>query len=330
MIAFRNLISKIIQTPKALIRKSKVSRWQTRDWREKHRFNLGFHGKTLWDWLQLLIVPAALALVVWLFNSSLQLQNASVEATRISEQRQIEDARAKEQSLQSYYDNLSDLLLHQNLRNSAADSEVRTIARAKTLSIMRTLDDTRRGPVIKFLYESKLIMIDEAIIHLNEADLRGANLSGANLGRINLCGADLSMANLRNAWLSEAYLSRANLSGADLSGAYLRGAGLQNADLTRANLSVTDLTEADLIGADLSGANLRNVYLGGADLIEADLSGADLHFAWLVGANLYGANLSEANMSGTYLDETNLSGVKYNSNTTWPDGFDPVAAGCVD
>jgi len=55
------------------------------------------------------------------------------------------------------------------------------------------------------------------------------------------------------------------------------------------------------------GANLE-----GANLEEADLKGANL-----TGANLTGANLIGANPTGIVADE----------NTTWPDGFDPGAAG---
>ena len=55
----------------------------------------------------------------------------------------------------------------------------------------------------------------------------------------------------------------------------------------------------------------------GADLRRADLSGANLNEADLNGSNLGGALLSGAN----------LIAARANKNTTWPDGFDPVAAG---
>jgi uncharacterized protein YjbI with pentapeptide repeats len=44
-------------------------------------------------------------------------------------------------------------------------------------------------------------------------------------------------------------------------------------------------------------------------------------------ANLSGAVLWGANLSGADLTGANLSGAKYNADTTWPEGFDPVAAG---
>jgi hypothetical protein len=64
-------------------------------------------------------------------------------------------------------------------------------------------------------------------------------------------------------------------------------------------------------GANLYGANLEE-----ANLREARLTGVNL-----TDANLYSANLARANLSGATTDEVTV---------TWPDGFDPVAAGVVD
>ncbi len=105
---------------------------------------------------------------------------------------------------------------------------------------------------------------------------------------------------------------------------------LSQADLNEADLSGANLCLASLIGANLIGANLIGANLYEANLIGANLSGANLYEASLIGAWLHGANLSGANLSGA-----NLSGAKYTKNsvsiqaTTWPDGFDPDAAGAI-
>jgi len=70
-----------------------------------------------------------------------------------------------------------------------------------------------------------------------------------------------------------------------------------------------DLRRADLFGADLEGADLSGANLNEANLYEADLNGSDLGGALLSGANLIGA--------------------RANKNTTWPEGFDPEAAGVI-
>jgi len=102
----------------------------------------------------------------------------------------------------------------------------------------------------------------------------------------------------------------AYLRGAELRGAYLSGADLFDADLVAADLRGADLGEANLCSADLSGADLSGANLLGADLSDAILCGADLR-----GANLIGAD---------------LKGAQYNGSTTWPDAFDPQAAGAIN
>ena len=67
----------------------------------------------------------------------------------------------------------------------------------------------------------------------------------------------------------------------------------------------------------------------GADLRRADLFGADLEGVDLSGADLNEANLSGADLGGALLSGVNLIGARANKNTTWPEGFDPVAAGVI-
>ncbi len=57
--------------------------------------------------------------------------------------------------------------------------------------------------------------------------------------------------------------------------------------------------------------------------------GADLRRADLFGADLEGADLSGADLGGALLSGINLIGARANKNTTWPEGFDPVAAGVI-
>jgi uncharacterized protein YjbI with pentapeptide repeats len=103
---------------------------------------------------------------------------------------------------------MSQLLLNKDspLRQSKKDDEVRTLARARTLTILSRLDGTRKGIVLRFLHEANLIHGDDALIRLSRADLKGVDLRGAYLNGVNLADAFLEGADL-----SEAYLGYANL-----------------------------------------------------------------------------------------------------------------------
>jgi uncharacterized protein YjbI with pentapeptide repeats len=288
------------------------------------------------DWLQLLIVPLALAVIGFLFTMQQDARQQRVEDQRAQQaqkienqraqaERELEEQRAQDEALQAYLDQMSSLLLEKDLRNSAEDSEARTLARARTLTVLRRLDPGRKATVIQFLVEADLVQsVDERdpVISLNGADIRDVNLS--SVSSVNLHGADLSSADLSGAHLSDADLSSANLREADLSSAFLRNAFLRNANLSWANLSsaylygaslegadLSDATwdSADLYSADLNGANLSGVFGVSSDpiLINADLRNADLSGATLQGADLRGATLSDANLSDADLAGANLS-----------------------
>jgi uncharacterized protein YjbI with pentapeptide repeats len=110
---------------------------------------------------------------------------------------------------------MSNLLLVRNLRESAMDSEVRTLARARTLTALRRLDPSRKDELLQFLVKADLVQSVEGrppLITLSSADLSDTGLSEANLS-----SADLSQANLSDANLSKANLSDADLSDADLN-----------------------------------------------------------------------------------------------------------------
>jgi uncharacterized protein YjbI with pentapeptide repeats len=217
--------------------------------------------KPLWEWLGLLIVPVVLAIGGYLFNSS---QN---QATQRAAER-----RAQNEALQAYLDQIGQLLLDKGLRSSVengggSSGEARVLARARTLSVLRTLNPERKTNVVLFLQEASVIqgspLDSDPIIPLFEADL-----SGTKLNNTNLVGVDLH----------DAKLIGANLSGADLRGAKLysayKGADLSGADLSDASLSGANLFHAILKDADLEGADLEGAELGGADLSRTNLSGA--------------------------------------------------------
>jgi hypothetical protein len=266
---------------------------------------LGFRGKTLWDLLQLFIIPAFITGFALWFN-----RNESIRQEDISLDRQREEA------LQAYFSAMEYLLLDKQLRSSDVDSEVRAVARARTLATLYRLDGERKGQLLNFLYESNLINVGNSIIVLE-----GAALFQADLEEANLEGADLSGANLANANLDEVNLKSADLSDSRLSGASLRFAKLSGADLSNARFGFADLWRADLSGVDLSNANfdsaiLWDVDLSDANLMDADFYGADLSRADLSGTNLSGTDFGDAQVTEEQLSEASL----FSENTILPDG----------
>jgi cell division protein FtsB len=236
----------------------------------------GFHGKTVWDWLALLIVPVVLVGFGLWFTAQQNQRQQQMENLRAEAERELAEQRAQDEALQAYLDKMSQLILDRKLleveHGHAVHEQgdpVHTLAQARTSTAILRLDAEHNESVTHFLISSGLSVRSKDSARL----LRGSTLSHAKL--------------------SGAHLPNADLGDADLSGADLSNALLDNADLM-AHLPNADLSGASLIGADLSGAVLDNANLSGAEGITneqleqqaASLEGAKMpngqkHEDWL-------------------------------------------------
>lgn len=274
--------------------------------------NTGFETKTLWDWMELLIIPFVLAIGAFYLNRSERAVERQIAENRIKEDRQLAEDRAKlereiatdrqqEAALQAYLDRMADLLLHEKLR-TAENEEARDVARIRTLTVLRGLDAKRKGLVILFLFEANLIRTEEPVISLEGADLDGADLFNAYLSEVNFQHSSLKGANFQYADLSRACLQYADLQGAKFAYAELRVARLQYSNLCNADLSSAMLERALFIGAKLQGARLDAAMLEGADLSLAKMQGTKLVSAYLKDAILRGAKMQDADLYDATLE----------------------------
>jgi Pentapeptide repeats (8 copies) len=154
----------------------------------------GFRGKTVWNWMELLIVPLALAVIGLAFSVQQDARQQRVENQRAEAERELAVQRAQDEALQAYLDQMSTLLLEKDLRDSEAGSEVRTLALARTPTVLERLDPSRKSELMQFLLEADLVEgLDgrDQIIELGTADLKGANLTGAVMPFAYLSGANL-------------------------------------------------------------------------------------------------------------------------------------------
>ena len=237
------------------------------------------------------------------------------EIERKSEAAKLEQDRIiRAQSLDSYFDGISTLLLLDE--DGIFTDTARSLTKGRTDAILKILKADEKRNLIAFLYGSGLIssngdgepaMVALSGSDLSEVELNGTALPNAGFGMANLRGAsikeaDLDGVDLRGADLSEADLSEADLTGSDLSLANLHGVIAPGAILSGVDLSHAVLSGADLRGADLSGSDLTST-----DLSGSNLHGADLRDAKLDNANLSGANLRDANLTGAVLQDFNLT-----------------------
>ena len=202
-------------------------------------------GKTLWDFLELVIIPVVLAVGASWFNRVHSENEQKIASQQRKNEQKITSNQQEELLLQNYIDAMTELILEKRLRVIKKDSvdyeDLKNIARARTLTVLRALITTnmdgknrRRGSLIRFLHETKLINKENSIISLMNAnieeaymrkfDLRDANLQGASMYKADLRGAVLKRANLENAYLVKTKLQGADFTDANLHDAKLTGA----------------------------------------------------------------------------------------------------------
>ena len=155
------------------------------------------------------------------------------------------------------------------------------------------------------------------------ANLSGAELIGTFMPLVDISGADLSNADLSGAGLTQALLIGVNLQGAKLSGVNMFGANLSSADLRDA-----DLTGAILLGSFLNGADLRGTDLSDAiietlpNVTQEELEAEIDYFI----ENASGMITADRNLLYDLYYNADMSGVRYNDATIWPEGFAPPAS----
>lgn len=273
-------------------------------------------------WLQI-VEKAAIPLAATLLGSVIGLAQWQVDLKRGEREQEIAADNQRYSVLSDYFDDMTELQLDKGLIENLSSQPIMTlsegkqarqIARAKTLTSLRQLngDGERKGQLLKFLYEAKLIGNQcqnnpETLEVLNclepILDLDGARLEEVKLEPpIPLKGIDLD----------KALLAGANLQGIDLTKAEMQGAILKGANLTGALLAESKMAKTDLEGAILTGAFLWSADLANAKLINANLQEADLRDTDLTEASLQGAN---------------FKGAKYNNSTKFPNQFNPAEEG---
>jgi uncharacterized protein YjbI with pentapeptide repeats len=223
----------------------------------------GLANKTVWDWLQLLIVPLVLAVLGFSFTAQQDARQQQIEIHRAKRERAFEEQRAQDVALQAYLDQMTQLILNEKLLDAEEEDSVYILAQARTSTIMTRLDAEHNRSVTRFLSDSGLT----GAASDSTSVLRGINLEGADL--------------------SGAILLFADLSGSQLDNADLHNASLQFAILTDTDLIDADLTDADLHSTDLSGAYLKDANLAGADLTSAKLEDTTITQEQLQQAKLF-------------------------------------------
>ena len=292
-------------------------------------------GKYLWDWLDLLTLPAVILILGNLFIKQRQRELEISRKTKEQEKEIADEVRRKQlvseedqrraKYLQSYLNHMKELVLNGNLYQSKPGDPVRHIARAITLSVLPSLDSNRKSLILRYLIEGNLIRRDDPLVDLHGADLREISFSeGVEkkvLGlryRFDIPGINLSFVDLRGANISECDLSNSDLSGAFFFQTDLTGTDLAKSDLTKARFDGARIGGVSFNDACLSQARFYNIYSGINRFINADLSSCYFSNVSIHDYDFYGSNLEGARIESDCNFYNELKHKVHEYPTEWP------------
>jgi len=213
-----------------------------------------FHpGKTFWDWLDLLIIPGALAIFAYTFDRNEKKREKTIEIDRM-----------RENTLQQYFNDI-ERLTFRGLQTSKKGDSIREIARSRTLAVLRMLDGKRKWNVLKFLSDMNLILRDKdgtndhPIISLHDADLsylffcpvipskdvdfryqplfQDIDLSGSDLNNAQLNEIKFYNANLNNANWTDSLINGCVFSGVSFTSSYFVNCKIRNSHFMESDFS---------------------------------------------------------------------------------------------
>jgi uncharacterized protein YjbI with pentapeptide repeats len=271
--------------------------------------------KKVWSWLGLGDKKGLDVLLLLLAPPILTLAGLAFQDYIKQKELQAADDKVKQETLIKYLDQMSDLL-QKGLLKKPQKSETSTIARAKTVIALQSLDSRRQHLIIQFLEVFGLDTLYDGKGILFESRMTKAMLAKADLSGSNLTGVIFTNANLEEADFTGAILSKANLYEANLMKSTFKGATLSMVDFTKANLVKSNFSGS----VDLIRTNFQEVNLTEADFSEVTLftnsnfQKADLTRAMFTNSNFEESNFRKAKLHETILFRLDFSKTKMLTN----------------
>src|SRR5215472_14965092 len=108
-------------------------------------------AKTLWDWMQLLLVPLAVTGAAGWLNWVQSAREAEREDRRANIEADREARREQDAVMDAYLSQIANLLLHEDLGQPTSEGKrAKQVACGQTLTALRRIDGdhaSRRGPL---------------------------------------------------------------------------------------------------------------------------------------------------------------------------------------
>jgi uncharacterized protein YjbI with pentapeptide repeats len=295
-----------------------------------------FGSRSLWDWLTLLFIPMALAVIGMQVSSifNAQRSDSDVEKTRFEAVERYLTKLASPEVIPP--SNPSGHQVDESNQASKPDDAVKygcnfsqprgVTATSLTLALANSLTHLKKSVpdkqiqkkiILEYLYTRNLIDRGKNVISLRHADMRSGDFYQARLDQSclnSIMFADSASSPESSSDFRFAQLSKANLSGSNLARANLRKANLRGAILT----DWATLYKADLRGADLRDIKYDKFTTFDGAIYNTKEIKADSDNRRLLGSVLCGKRIRILDTSQLCIDPTDYADIL---PTRFPDEF---------
>ena len=250
--------------------------------------------KSLWDWLELLIVPLILAIGGWWISHVEKLRSQNLKDTEVL----VLVEKQRQDSLQKYIDDMTSLLLG-NITDEWDEDDIilNAVIISQTLATLKMLDGTRKGILLQFLCDLGLISIEKnpQTQHFGSLDIRMADLSNANLNGCRLYGVRLMEVNF--------------------SGATFYSATFYGSDLWQSNFTAADLTYSEFISARMVDSTFQDTKMIRSNASDLVLTRAKISNSVFNNSLLHEASFKNAKIAQTAFAHCILNGADFSDAT---------------
>lgn len=255
----------------------------------------GFSNKKIWDWLELLIIPLAIALIGIYFTRTERETEREFNHSKLHTEINIAKDKSDELKFMDFQDKISNLVIDHKINDlDSLIPVVSTIARARIFTLSHTIDARFKGNLILFIYELGLILKDNPVVNLDDVHLANTHLFWKNLDEI------------------------------DLSRALMVESDITSTSFDNAKFKVTIAADSDFRFCSFVDADLSHALLTNCNFVEANFTNAVFNNSLLYDSKFDDAILDKADLSKAHISEAQLANAKSMIDTKLPEKFAEV------
>lgn len=228
-------------------------------------------SKTLWDWLQLLLVPIILILGgFWLNRSesrhSLEMQK-SINDTNLS----IEKERFEDGILNSYINDIAQMIINSDTAKLRTN-RIMAVYKIKTLTTLNRLNSERRNYLIQFLVDSKMLNYWDFLSDFKNIHVSGIFFNDVSFDDFKFIGSSISSSRFFSCSIQSSKSSHSDFTSSMFNDMKINIFDISSSKFIQSSLVKVIFSECKIKDSKFYGSKIQHSSLGNSTIESSDLS----------------------------------------------------------